>query len=576
MHLPRVFESHSLRITISVTFALLLLLTTAFLGTTALILTRETIWDTTTYYTNQLVERVRDSIATYLREMDDVSSTLLADEALLALERTPDSVEARDEVRRVFATVTRLRPDVSLISLVGPSVDLLIHDGDATPNEAVDPVAQEWYRGAVTAAGAAYISGARVQNLLADNYRWVVSVSRARGELVLLVDLTFRLIEQLARRVQLGPRGYLFITDSAGAIIYHPQQQLIYSDLVTEPIDRLLSADDGSVIITTDGERRLYTQRVVAQTGWRVIAVSAVDQLLANQRRLQAIYLSFVLVSVGIVMALTVFFSRRIALPVMRLRQSMQAVEQGRFDIDPTLERRDEIGALSRDFRIMLATIQELLARSEREQEEKRRSEIMALQAQITPHFLYNTLDSIVWMAEGGQTDEVVEMTTNLARLLRLSIGGDEAMVTLRSELDYLHSYLTIQRMRYRDRLAFEIDADAAVLGCRLPRLTLQPLVENAIYHGIKNRAEGGTVRVACRALDDSVEIAIADDGPGIAAATLTALREHRVEPRGGVGLQNVQRRLVLTFGEEAALLFESEPERGTVVRVRVPMEERQ
>ena len=576
--LPRVLESNSIQITIAVSYSLLVIFTVLFLGTTALVLTRDALWDTTTYYTEQLVEQVRTGIGNYLGEMDGIATGLLDDEDLRRLVADPGDEAVRPEVRQIFDTVSRMRPDISLLAIVGPETGVLLHSSDDALNPAIDPLTQEWYRSAVRYGGAAVYSGARVQNLLQDQYRWVVSLSRARGDVVLLVDLNFRVIEQLARSVQLGPRGYLFITDADGSIIYHPQQQLIYSDLVSEPIDTLLQAEDSQLVLDHGDGQRLYIVNTVPRTGWRVIAVNSVEQLLSSQRRLRSYYLAWVALCFAIVMILTLVLSRRISLPVMRLRRSMQAVEQGSFDIDIRVERRDEIGALSRDFAIMVSTVRDLMARNEREQEEKRRSEIKALQNQITPHFLYNTLDSIVWMAEGERVEEVIEMTTNLARLLRLSIGKGDAMVSLHAELQHLRSYLTIQHMRYRDRLHFEIDAPDQLRECRLPRLTLQPVVENAIYHGIKNRDGGGTVTVRARPVNGNVEILVHDDGPGFDPAVLAGLRRQEVEPSGGVGLKNVHRRLELTFGTGYGVFFDDPDDRnpagGASVRIVIPWRE--
>jgi two-component system, sensor histidine kinase YesM len=616
--IPRSLESNSIQITIAVSYSLLVIFTVLFLGTTALVLTRDALWDTTTYYTEQLVEQVRLGIGNYLIDMDGIATALLNDEDLLALTEDPTADRLRPEVLQTFETVSRMRPDISLLAVAGPRLGFLMsagvgggadagtgtegsddgaslpqripatrgseggRDGPASPaasalspssplNPAVDPFSQEWYAAAINAGGAAVYSGARVQNLLRDRYQWVISLSRARGETVLLVDLNFRVIEQLARSVRLGPRGYLFITDAEGGIVYHPQQQLIYSNLIREPIEELLAPGTTELTGEYNGDERLYIVNTVDRTGWRVVAVNSVDQLLSSQRRLRRYYLAWVALCFAIVMVLTLLISRRISLPLMRLRGSMQAVEQGKFDIDLRIHRRDEIGALSRDFAIMVATVRDLMARSEREQEEKRTTEIKALQNQIAPHFLYNTLDSIVWMAEGGRMEEVIEMTTNLARLLRLSIGRGEAMVSLRTELEHLRSYLTIQQMRYRDRLRFEIDVPDAVRDASLPRLTLQPVVENAIYHGIKNRDGGGTVRVSAGPVGDDVEIRVSDDGPGIDPLVLQRLRRQEVEPSGGVGLKNVHQRLILTFGEGYGISFDGSDSAGATVRIRIP-----
>ena len=554
--LPRLLESNSIQITIAVSYSLLVLFTVVVLGTTALVLTRDALWDTTTYFTEQLTGQVESGIANYLEEMDEIATVLLSDPSVEGYLAAPDL--HRQRAQDLLGTIARTRADISLLALTSPATGTLLHNPRMVVNATIDPLSQSWYREAVVENGEAVYGGARVQNLVTDRYRWVVSLSRARGDAVLLVDLNFRVIEQLAQSVQLGSRGYLFIADQDGGIVYHPQQQLIYSNLVSEPLDRILNAEPSPMVLTAGGEDRVYVVDTVERTGWKVVAVNPVDQVLAGQRRLRSYYLSWVALCFAVVMVLTVVLSRRISLPVMRLRRSMQAVEQGRFDVELTEERRDEIGALSRDFSIMVATVRDLMARNEREQEEKRQTEIKALQNQIAPHFLYNTLDSIVWMAEGGQMNEVIDMTTHLARLLRLSIGSGEAMVSLRTEIEHLRSYLTIQEMRYRDRLRFTIETPVG-LNCRLPRLTVQPLVENAIYHGIKNNPDGGQV---------------SDTGPGIAPDVLAGLQRHEVEPSGGVGVKNVHRRLQLTFGDAAGLTFSTSAETGTTVTVRVPCRE--
>ncbi len=570
MKVPGFLESNSIQITISASFVIVVLVTVGFLGTSTLVLTREALWDTTTLYSDQLVDRVSRSIEAYLNEMAEITEVLL-DEVQVLGSGGPDPVALQQTIQQTFSTVGRLRSDISLIGVVSPELGTRLHLEQPAINPVANPLEQDWYQRAVEAGGAPVYTGARIQNMLEGTYRWVVTVARARGDLVLFVDLTFRTIEDLVRSVELGARGYLFITDRLGSIVYHPQQQLIYSDLFQEPISELLEAGPRETVIRVDGEERLYLQSEVAPTGWWVVSVTAVEQLLASQRQVQSYYFAWIAVVFAVVMLLTYALSRRIAQPITRLRRSMQAVEQGRFDVQIPVDRADEIGALSRDFAIMVNTIQDLMKKSEQEQEDKRDAELRALQHQITPHFLYNTLDSIVWMAEGGRTGEVVSMTTNLARLLRLSIGSGDAMVSLRSELDYLRSYLAIQQMRYRDRLSYVIDADEAALEVRIPRLTLQPAVENAIYHGIKQRETGGEIRVECRCNADHVVVDVTDNGPGMDAETLQSLRSSSREPGSGVGLRNTHQRLALTYGDSYVFQLESRPGQGTRVRFCIP-----
>ena len=184
---------------------------------------------------------------------------------------------------------------------------------------------------------------------------------------------------------------------------------------------------------------------------------------------------------------LAYLLSDEITKPIKALEHSMKEVEKGNF-AHAALAVRDnnEIGNLSRSFNIMTEEIKNLIDQRDKEQQIKRRSELRALQSQINPHFLYNTLDSIIWMAEWGKNQEVVRMTSSLAKLLRRSISNEQEVVTVAEEVEYTESYLTIQKMRYKDKLEYEIAIEKEILEAKVVKLILQPLVENSIYHGIK------------------------------------------------------------------------------------------
>lgn len=567
--------ANSIQITIALSYSLLLLFTIVVLGATALVLIRDTLEATTVDFTTQLVGQVRDGIDNYLAQMNAIADALLADEPVRAMLDAPEDSAAREAARSVLRTVGATRPDISLLAVVGRDYEPLFHSGSVQANPNAQVFGQQWYRAALAATGPVY-SAARVQNLARGEYRWVITLSQAiphpSTEAVLLVDLNFRVVEQLARSVDLGANGYLFLADASGALIYHPQQQLIFSDLASEPVEQVLAGGRHYLPRYAGGETRLYITDVVERSGWRVIASNSLDQLLAGERRLRSVYLSWAALCFAFVLLLTLLLSRRISLPLRRLRASMQAVEHGSFEIDLPGERTDEIGALTHDFRIMVRKVHELMERNRAEQEHQRRSELRALQMQITPHFLYNTLDSIVWMAEGGHTEGVIEMTTNLAQLLRQSIGRGDALVPLSSELEHLRHYMAIQHVRYRDRLRYAIDAEPATLAARLPRVTLQPLVENAIYHGIRQRDDAGHVSVSARIGGTFAHIMVHDDGPGMSPEQLDRIMTGTEEPEG-LGLRNVIDRLALTYQRSDLFTIESSAAAGTSVLLRIPME---
>ena len=252
----------------------------------------------------------------------------------------------------------------------------------------------------------------------------------------------------------------------------------------------------------------------------------------------------------------------------------MKEVEKGNF-AHVALEVRDnnEIGRLSRNFNTMTEEIQKLMKQSEEEQKAKRKYELKVLQAQINPHFLYNTLDSIIWMAEWGKNQEVVKMTSSLALLLRKSISNEREVVTIEEEIDYTKAYLTIQKMRYKDKLEYEIETEPDILQEDTVKLVLQPLVENAIYHGIKYKEGKGLIKIQGFRENGDIVLQVRDDGKGMDRETLEHIFEKHVRDTksNGVGVQNVHERIRLFYGTGYGLSFESEPDKGTLAVIRLP-----
>ncbi|MFW6313473.1 MAG: sensor histidine kinase, partial [Spirochaetota bacterium] len=399
-----------------------------------------------------------------------------------------------------------------------------------------------------------------------------------------LVDLNFSVINDLVSGISLGNRGYLFIVDSSGGIVYHPRQELIYSDLEQEYIDRVLETPNDSFSVSDAKGDRVYTVSTSESTGWRIVGVNYASEMVRNRRVIGRYYTYSTLAFVIVTLVTSILISHRLSRPILRLRRSMQAVEQGNFDISVDVSGKNEIGDLARDFTIMVTQIRELMRRNAEEQEQKRKSELLALQNQITPHFLYNTLDSVIWMAEGRQHENVVTTVSALARLLRLSVSRGDELISIHDEIEHIRSYLTIQKLRYRDRLDFSIDVDETVMRLRTPKVILQPLVENAIYHGIKNKEGGGRVSISAGLRSDEVVLSVTDDGVGMSPERMRNALEPTDEGtsadahlegngrRTRVGLRNVHERIQLYIGEEFGLAFRSNNGSGTVVDVRLPV----
>ncbi|WP_224725784.1 cache domain-containing sensor histidine kinase [Paenibacillus vietnamensis] len=575
------FRFKSIQLNIAAAFAVLILLTAVFMGVISYQLSAVAVRDTAKDFTGEIVKQVNANIQSYVTNMENIS--------LLVLNHRPVreylSGDAGDggSISEFFRTIMISRKDIASIGAFSYEGERFASDRrDARLNPYVKVADQTWFKEAKAAGGRTVVSAPHVQPVFDDEYRWVVSLSReirsadnTRGLGVLLVDLNFSVINDIVSKIDLGKRGYVFIVNDEGNIVYHPQQQLIYSSLKTEAIDKVLSVGSGTFMTSEAGQRKMYTVQD-SEYGWKIVGVSYADELIGNRRQMKLSFVALGVFSLIAAILISVLLSRNLSKPIQQLHEHMKEVEKGNFNIQVPVDRTKEIGRLARTFNLMVFQIRELMGQVVKEQEFKRKSELNALQAQINPHFLYNTLDSIIWMAEEKKSEEVVLMTSSLARLFRASLSKGKELVPIRTEIEHIKNYLTIQQMRYRDKLDFQVEVDPAILSCMTLKVTLQPLVENAIYHGIKNKYGTGTIRITGERHGDRILLRVADNGVGMDAAT----RERLLAPDSGgeyregkgVGMTNVHERIRLYFGHEYGLTVESEPDAGTTVTVAIPV----
>jgi len=460
--------------------------------------------------------------------------------------------------------------------LTRPGGEVLTSNPERKLNPWLDKKAAPWFEAVQPAASGAIVSPARIENLYDDRYQWVISLVLGQPQGApaawLQVDLNYAVIDDLCRKIQLGRSGYVFIVNAGGEIVYHPRQQLVYSGIKKEKIDAILKLGQGQLEAKVGDRDLVYTVATSSQTGWSVVAVSYLDELLASARSLGTVV---VVVGLGCLLIATFLawrVSLRISRPIEALRRSMRAVETGDFDVVIDVEATNEVGELARDCEIALGKVRDLMHQSLVDHEAKRRQDLLMLQSQINPHFLYNTLDSIIWMVELGRSPDAIRMTSTLAQFFRLGITRGPHEISLRHELEHVISYLSIQKMRYGDKLEYSVDVEPQVMETPVLKLLLQPLVENALYHGIKERDGPGRIMVAGSRVANGVEIRVSDDGVGMTQKKVAGLL---VVPEGEVrdhmGLRNVHERIRLHFGSRYGLAFESAPGQGTTVVISLP-----
>ena len=547
--------------------------------------TRQSVFENSSLYTQTIIQQMNQNIDSYIDYMENTSYLVSSNEDVqkYLFGDTADP-EARDRILSQFETILDSRSDILNLGIIAENGRMLINNGQRLTNQDLDIHSQEWYTNALEGRESVYLTSSHVQHIISGERPWVITLSRGirnkemgtgqEKEGVFFIDLNYNAISELCDQSMVGNQGYAFIVDADGNIVYHPQQQQLYNELQTENIDLVMNA--GSDIVTWgDGiNKKMYSISRSEKTGWTVVDCVRVEELLRRSNEAQSIY---VLVAIGL-MAVALFFSRFVAksitLPIQRLCDSMERVQEGDFSVsDIVVDSENEIGSLTKSFNVMTQRIHELMAQNIWEQEAKIKSELKALQSQINPHFLYNTLDSIIWMAEGKKNEEVVLMTASLARLLRQSISNEDELVSIGQEIEYARGYLTIQKMRYKDKLEFWIEVEPSILNIRLIKLVLQPVIENAIYHGLKYKESRGLLLVKGFMKNGNAVLQVIDDGVGMDQETLDHIYErHKVDYHSnGVGIYNVQKRLQLYYGNEYGIVYESKPGEGTTATITIP-----
>jgi two-component system sensor histidine kinase YesM len=408
----------------------------------------------------------------------------------------------------------------------------------------------------------------RSRRTMGDN---VVSITKAVPPGVILLDVHLKTIEKVFSTVRPGTLGFLFLADPAGDVVYAPVNPLVYripASFLKEGRSRSLFTIDGRVyqVLSTPS----------SYTGLSTVAVYSLDQALGGARLLGLFAILIGALTFGLAIGVSFWVSAGIARPIVKLRRLMEEAETGNLDVRFPDPPNDEVGRLGQSFNTMIAEISKLLDQVYVEQQKKREAEFRILQAQIKPHFLYNTLDTIHWMAQEKGAADIVGIVDALTRLFRISLSKGRDVIRLEEELDHVTSYLVIQKIRYLDKFDYSLDIDPELLSSPVVKLTLQPLVENAIYHGIKEKAGKGSLAISARREGEALVLTVSDNGAGMTPDALAALERNLGKDEDpvsqGFGVFSVHHRIRLVFGEAWGLSYRSAPGEGTTVRVRQPL----
>ena len=511
----------------------------------------------------QAVSQVSNTVGNYLQDMAQAM-----DQVRQSMTEDPDG---RDGLLTAFL---KFRPDVVAVTSYLPEGVLL--DCWSLGHEPREHILHNlsFDLSEARVSSQPYMTAPHVVTIFEGYYPWVVTMTaplpEEGGEAAWVsLDLSFSSISSYINNVGIGQRGYCFLMDGEGSIIYHPQQQLLYAGLKSEDTASLAGLADGSYADDTV----IYCLTSVADSDWRVVGVSYVDELVNRSMR-EMMRLSLWLSVLVLLAALLTsrLLSRLLGRPLRDLASAMGKFETDadHFTYQPVTGTR-EVRELSDSFGHMVLRIQRLMSTVRQEEVNLRKTELKALQAQINPHFLYNTLDSIAWMCEQGRSADAVKMIHALARLFRISISKGHELIPISREIEHAQNYLEIQQYRYKNQFTYTFDVDPECLDYYCNKITLQPIIENAIIHGLDLLVEEGRINVRVQQEGDGILFCVEDNGVGMSPEQAAAILNEDSHDRTGIGIKNVNDRLKIYFGGQYGLRVVSELDVGTRVEIRMP-----
>lgn len=529
----------------------------------------------------KLMEQTGESMEDYLVNMRQIS-----DAVYYNVVKENDFYDKREEIQKGMNLLYEANRDkLRTIALYNRDGSLVAAEPVASQKEDPDVTRQEWYQKAVDKMENIHFSIPHIQNLFDDNsfrYYWVISSSRA-VELtenrnsqtgVLLVDMDFSSISRMMKQINEVSNGqYYYLCDNNGQIIYHPRQIQISDGICRENSSVAASYKDGVYDEEFEDVQRKVIVNTISYTGWKLVGVIPYSLFSHEMINIRYFIGMVILLMAMMLIIINRVVTQRISRPILKLNHSVMEYEAGKKP-EIYIGGSSEIRHLGYSIQSSYEKSEELMQEIVWEQNERRKSELDALQSQINPHFLYNALDSITWMIEGERNDEAAFMISQLAKLFRISLSQGHTIISVRDELQHAKSYMNIQRIRYKDAFSVTFDVAPELEEYCAVKLTLQPILENSINYGVDPMDDCGEIFIRVKKEEDLLVLSVEDNGIGMSEEEVSLLLtdSNRKRKHGsGVGLVNINNRLQILFGKEYGLFIESEPDEGTRVSVRIP-----
>lgn len=403
-------------------------------------------------------------------------------------------------------------------------------------------------------------------------------IDRNHSKGIVLFNLRAEFFEQVLNKSLIGENGYLALISPDGKYESKNVKEEYKLDEATLHSIQGLSKKSGQFSYESpSGEGMIVIYDTLAANNWKIAAVIPQNEMLKKVNYIKDFTIFLVALMIVLVVVLTNFVGKYISKPFERLAQQMGKVDKEHLDFNMEMSGPEEMKVLHTGFKELIIRIQTLMEQIRLEQEEKRQLEFAIMHAQINPHFLYNTLYSIKGLCDMGLNKDASQMVTALSSFFRIGISKGKEIISIQDEIEHIQHYLFIQEMRYGDDFTYEIDVDPEILSYHIIKLSLQPLIENAIYHGVKQKRGQGKITIRGYQMGDAIHLEVADNGNGIEhdklQDILVELKASYQDKKRfiGIGLKSVNERIKIHFGKEYGLTIASEPGNGTVISIIIP-----
>ncbi len=403
--------------------------------------------------------------------------------------------------------------------------------------------------------------------------RSIQSVSTLKDIGMIVFDVDIRLFEGIIQPLNTVTHGDTLIVDEQGKVVYNRDPAELGKDLSGSPLLAQATALRGNFRLDIGGEPYMAVYSVSESTGWKTLVYIPLKELLAPMKQSRNAMMFMTLSILAFALIVAMFFSYALTKPLKRTVQLMKQVQRGKLDVRVNVKYNDEIGMLGSHFNRMIGRVRDLLQEVYETEQSKQKADMLALQNQINPHFIYNTLESIRMLAELNDDDRVAELTYLLGLLLRYSITRSDEIVTVEKELQHVENYLQLLQLRFPDKISYSLAVPEMYHALPIIKLVFQPIVENAIFHGLEKQAEPGTITITASSERDDVIFSIQDDGIGMSEERLASLNQSLKDGKTdkfGIGLRNVNERVRLHYGESSSLVVDSKLGEGTIVTLRI------